>query len=234
MTLRRRIFRRLSSLLKDVPSDMGNKPSVSEGEDEEERHAGAAAHGGGARTPGVEITNGGGEDADEELELPPPMKPIQEPILVTSPPPGVPDIEENPCKREQHSENQERNSLLRDAKSADAISDYAHRELSAQCSSNEATALAFSGDESDKPSEESSEESLQKKKENLLKKREFVLKELIDTEEAYVENLKEIVEDYMRTMADPECEIPIPEDLRNGKDKMVFGNIEAIYEWHKE
>jgi hypothetical protein len=33
------------------------------------------------------------------VELPPPMKPIQEPIVVTSTPPGVPDIEENPCKR---------------------------------------------------------------------------------------------------------------------------------------
>lgn len=29
-------------------------------------------------------------------------------------------------------------------------------------------------------------------------------------------------------------EIPVPEDLKNGKDKIVFGNIEAIYEWHRE
>lgn len=73
---------------------MGNKPSVSEGEDEEERPPLK-----GVKVPGPELANGGGEDVDEELELPPPMKPIQEPILVTSPPPGVPDIEENPCKR---------------------------------------------------------------------------------------------------------------------------------------
>lgn len=29
-------------------------------------------------------------------------------------------------------------------------------------------------------------------------------------------------------------EMPVPEDLKNGKDKIVFGNIEAIYEWHRE
>lgn len=81
---------------------MGNKPSVSEGEDDEDR---APLNLKTARSVGTssELTNGGGEDVDEELELPPPMKPIQEPILVASagPPniPGVPDIVENPCKR---------------------------------------------------------------------------------------------------------------------------------------
>lgn len=77
---------------------MGNKPSVSEGEEDEDRPPLSLK---GAKSLGAELANGG-EDADEELELPPPMKPIQEPILVTSPPPGVPgvpDIEENPCKR---------------------------------------------------------------------------------------------------------------------------------------
>lgn len=79
---------------------MGNKPSVSEGEDDEDRAPLTLKS---ARSVGAaELTNGGGEDVDEELELPPPMKPIQEPILVTSGPPsmpGVPDIVENPCKR---------------------------------------------------------------------------------------------------------------------------------------
>lgn len=73
-----------------------------------------------------------------------------------------------------------------------------------------------------------------KKKETLLKKRQYVFKELIDTEEAYVRDLAMIVEGYLALMRDPECEIPMPEDLRDGKDKLVFGNIEAIYEWHKK
>lgn len=138
--------------------------------------------------------------------------------------------------QEQHSENQERNSLLRDTRSSDAICDSSttntHLELSGQGSSSEAAVLAFSGDESDKPSEDHLDGA--KKTENLLRKRQYVLQELIDTEEAYVRDLSLIVDGYIATMRDPECEIPMPEDLRDGKDKMVFGNIEAIYSWHKE
>lgn len=77
-----------------LPSEMGNKPSVSEGEDEEERAPITRL----PTTPGApELTNGGGEEAEDEVELPPPMKPIQEPILVTTT--AAPVIEENPCKR---------------------------------------------------------------------------------------------------------------------------------------
>lgn len=107
-----------------------------------------------------------------------------------------------------------------------------HRELSAQCSSNEATALAFSGDESDKLLEDNVDSA--KKTESLLRKRQYVLQELVDTEEAYVRDLSLIVDGYITTMKSLDCEIVMPEDLRDGKDKMVFGNIEAIYDWHKE
>lgn len=44
----------------------------------------------------------------------------------------------------------------------------------------------------------------------------------------------QIVDGYMAHMRDPECDIVMPEDLRGGKDKMIFGNVEAIYEWHRE
>jgi triple functional domain protein len=67
-----------------------------------------------------------------------------------------------------------------------------------------------------------------------IQKREYVIHELVDTEKDYVNDLREVVEGYMALMKDPDCEIPMPEDLRGGKDKMVFGNVEAIYEWHKE
>lgn len=107
-----------------------------------------------------------------------------------------------------------------------------HLEVSAQCSSNEATALAFSGDESDRPSDDSIERN--KIIDAPLRKRQFVLKELVDTEEAYVKDLSMIVDGYIATMNNPDCEIPMPEDLSCGKDKMVFGNIENIYEWHRE
>lgn len=77
-------------------------------------------------------------------------------------------------------------------------------------------------------SEESDPES------TVIAKRQFVIRELVDTERDYVNDLKQIVEGYMALMRNPDCEIPLPEDLRAGKDKMVFGNVEAIYEWHRE
>lgn len=84
-----------------LPSDMGNKPSVSEGEDDEDRAPLAVRVS--VPTPSApELTNGGGEEAEDEVELPPPMKPIQEPILVTT---TAPVIEENPCKRVSYSLN---------------------------------------------------------------------------------------------------------------------------------
>ena len=60
----------------------------------------------------------------------------------------------------------------------------------------------------------------------------FVVRELIDTEQSYVRDLADVVMGYMKEMADPDAKMP--EDLQNGKDKIVFGNIAAIYEWHRE
>ena len=28
--------------------------------------------------------------------------------------------------------------------------------------------------------------------------------------------------------------IRMPDDLREGKDRMIFGNLESIFEWHRE
>ncbi|CAG06765.1 unnamed protein product, partial [Tetraodon nigroviridis] len=57
----------------------------------------------------------------------------------------------------------------------------------------------------------------------------YVLSELIETERLYVEDLGLIVKGYMATMASQ----GVPEDMR-GKDRMVFGNIHQIYDWHKD
>ncbi|KAL0129502.1 hypothetical protein PUN28_001638 [Cardiocondyla obscurior] len=188
----------------------------------------------------------GGEDADDDLELPPPMKPITEPILVATAngPSGSAIPSELPGKRsaslserttkildggattadlseieqivkermEQHTENQERHSLMRtpNGKSLSNEEEYCNAAIN-----------AIASDESDPESA-------------AIAKRQFVIRELVDTERDYVNDLKQIVEGYMALMRDPDCEIPLPEDLRAGKDKMVFGNIEAIYEWHRD
>lgn len=67
-----------------------------------------------------------------------------------------------------------------------------------------------------------------------LKKRMFVLRELVATEESYVKDLAMIVDGYIREIRDPDSDIVMPEDLRGGKERMIFGNVEAIYEWHRE
>ncbi|KAJ8397054.1 hypothetical protein AAFF_G00011080 [Aldrovandia affinis] len=61
-----------------------------------------------------------------------------------------------------------------------------------------------------------------------LEKSMYVLNELIETEQLYVGDLALIVEGYMATMNAK----GIPEDMK-GKDKIVFGNIHQIYDWHK-
>ena len=53
----------------------------------------------------------------------------------------------------------------------------------------------------------------------------------------YVKDLEQCVEyiKYMRETKDTDDpEIAMPEDLKDGKDRMIFGNIEAIFEWHRE
>lgn len=67
-----------------------------------------------------------------------------------------------------------------------------------------------------------------------MKKRMYALKELVHTEETYVQDLSMIVKGYIREIRDPESDIPLPDDLKNGKERLVFGNVEAIYEWHRE
>lgn len=57
----------------------------------------------------------------------------------------------------------------------------------------------------------------------------YVLTELIDTERLYVEDLGLIVEGYMTAMTNQ----GIPEEMK-GKDRIIFGNIHQIYDWHKD
>ncbi|XP_046887928.1 triple functional domain protein [Hypomesus transpacificus] len=66
-------------------------------------------------------------------------------------------------------------------------------------------------------------------KAGLLKRRHYVLLELVETERDYVRDLGSVVEGYISRMK----EEGVPDDMR-GKEKMVFGNIHQIYDWHKE
>lgn len=73
--------------------------------------------------------------------------------------------------------------------------------------------------------------------EKAIQERSYRLQELLDSERVYVCDLEHCCQyiQYMRESKEKEDhEIPMPEDLRDGKDRMIFGNIEAIYEWHRE
>lgn len=61
-------------------------------------------------------------------------------------------------------------------------------------------------------------------------KRLQVMRELITTEEIYVHDLECIVNGYLKEFA--QAGDKIPADLR-GKKSIIFGNIDQIYEFHK-
>lgn len=87
--------------------------------------------------------------------------------------------------------------------------------------------LATNGDTDDN--------SLKKQIESALRTRMCALEELIDTEKAYVSDLSLIVDGYIQEIKDPDSDIQMPEDLMNDdKWRMVFANVEKIYQWHRE
>uniref|UniRef100_A0A3B3DIZ4 Kalirin RhoGEF kinase b n=1 Tax=Oryzias melastigma TaxID=30732 RepID=A0A3B3DIZ4_ORYME len=59
--------------------------------------------------------------------------------------------------------------------------------------------------------------------------RMFVLNELVQTEKDYVKDLGTVVEGFMKRIE----EKGVPDDMK-GKDKIVFGNIHQIYDWHRD
>jgi triple functional domain protein len=166
-------------------------------------------------------------DDEVALELPPPMKPLQDNVSATLPstattivneengaplascPPNMKSLDETPSvdlsEIEQIvKEKMEKHSLQNPI-------------MSPPCSENE---------------DNYGNESVSI--DDILKKREYVLDELVKTEEAYVQDLSLIVNGYIAEIRNPNSDIPMPEDLKGGKERMVFGNIEAIYEWHRD
>ncbi|XP_033077410.1 rho guanine nucleotide exchange factor 25 isoform X5 [Trachypithecus francoisi] len=94
------------------------------------------------------------------------------------------------------------------------------------------TLLEGPGDKTQPPEEETlsqAPESEAEQKKKALERSMYVLSELVETEKMYVDDLGQIVEGYMATMAAQ----GVPETLR-GRDRIVFGNIQQIYEWHRD
>ncbi|KAG7270181.1 hypothetical protein CRUP_006104, partial [Coryphaenoides rupestris] len=77
-------------------------------------------------------------------------------------------------------------------------------------------------------SDQSSNESDTEQRNKAMRGRMFVVSELVQSEKDYVKDLGVIVEGFMSRL-----EVRgIPESMR-GKDKIVFGNVHQIYDWHR-
>jgi triple functional domain protein len=62
------------------------------------------------------------------------------------------------------------------------------------------------------------------------------LRELIDVEEKYVgnlEKLQQLFEDMERSMSEPDHPVPMPAELRDGRSRLVVGNLTRILELHQ-
>ena len=53
--------------------------------------------------------------------------------------------------------------------------------------------------------------------------------ELLETEKEYVNDLQVVVERYFPKLL--EKQLPPPDD---GQERIIFGNIIKLYEWHRE
>ena len=101
-------------------------------------------------------------------------------------------------------------------------------EEGADCPLKDKEGIVVEG-EGDKPAPDLAARSLEQ--------REWRVHELVESEKDYVSDLAQCCQYiyYMRQSKDEETpDIPMPEDLRQGKDRMIFGNLEMIYEWHRE
>ncbi|XP_059163634.1 guanine nucleotide exchange factor DBS-like isoform X3 [Physella acuta] len=69
--------------------------------------------------------------------------------------------------------------------------------------------------------------------EGLQSKRTHVMNELIETEEAYVNELNQILQGYYNKMEDRSLQMMIPPALL-GQRNILFGNLQQIYNFHKD
>uniref|UniRef100_A0A1B0B9B4 Uncharacterized protein n=1 Tax=Glossina palpalis gambiensis TaxID=67801 RepID=A0A1B0B9B4_9MUSC len=172
-------------------------------------------------------------ELDEEvgLELPPPMKPIQEPhIIANGPPAFTKDTKDNPTALEKH---EEKSKILSGSSSRLGNAACGGNSTGMETCSN--ADLVYPNNENN-TSKNSGENSYMKSSEieSTHKCRLPALTELISTEELYIKDLGDIVNGYIAELRNANSDIIMPNDLKSPKWLIVFANIEAIYEWHRD
>ncbi|KAF9800361.1 hypothetical protein SFRURICE_015871 [Spodoptera frugiperda] len=165
------------------------------------------------------------EDEAADVELPPPMKPLQNPQSVLQQAPQPAAATAPPAAR---------NSMAMDAMDSNGGAADIDEILQIVTSRMEQHGVASSSGRNGEEEETGPVTPGPNSYEDILKKREYVLRELVETEEIYVSDLGLVCEGYMRHVQDPKAEPGLPEGLRDRRHRMIFGNIEAIYEWHRD
>ncbi|XP_013864658.1 triple functional domain protein [Austrofundulus limnaeus] len=169
-----------------------------------------------------------GEEGADSVPLPPPMAIQQHSLL-------QPDSQDDktssrlsvrPSSSETPSAAELVSAIEELVKSKMALED---RPSSLSVEQGDSSSPSFNPSDNSLLSSSSPIEEMDERRASILKRRHYVLLELVDTEREYVRDLSLVVDGYMSRMK----EEGLPDDMK-GKDKIVFGNIHQIYDWHKD
>ncbi|XP_042317673.1 triple functional domain protein isoform X3 [Sceloporus undulatus] len=169
-----------------------------------------------------------GEEGADAVPLPPPMAIQQHSLL-------QPDSQDDktssrllvrPTSSETPSAAELVSAIEELVKSKMALED---RPSSLMVDQGDSSSPSFNPSDNSLLSSSSPIDEMEERKSSSLKRRHYVLQELVETERDYVRDLGYVVEGYMALMK----EDGVPDDMK-GKDKIVFGNIHQIYDWHRD
>uniref|UniRef100_A0A803SRZ5 Trio Rho guanine nucleotide exchange factor n=1 Tax=Anolis carolinensis TaxID=28377 RepID=A0A803SRZ5_ANOCA len=169
-----------------------------------------------------------GEEGADAVPLPPPMAIQQHSLL-------QPDSQDDktssrllvrPTSSETPSAAELVSAIEELVKSKMALED---RPSSLMVDQGDSSSPSFNPSDNSLLSSSSPMDEMEERKSSSLKRRHYVLQELVETERDYVRDLGYVVEGYMALMK----EDGVPDDMK-GKDKIVFGNIHQIYDWHRD
>uniref|UniRef100_A0A8C2IST8 non-specific serine/threonine protein kinase n=1 Tax=Cyprinus carpio TaxID=7962 RepID=A0A8C2IST8_CYPCA len=169
-----------------------------------------------------------GEEGADSVPLPPPMAIQQHSLL-------QPDAQDDktssrlsvrPSSSETPSAAELVSAIEELVKSKMALED---RPSSLSVEQGDSSSPSFNPSDNSLLSSSSPIDEIEERKTSFFKRRHYLLLELIETERDYVRDLSLVVEGYMTRMR----EDGVPDDMK-GKDKVVFGNIQQIYDWHKD
>uniref|UniRef100_A0A452S887 Trio Rho guanine nucleotide exchange factor n=1 Tax=Ursus americanus TaxID=9643 RepID=A0A452S887_URSAM len=164
-----------------------------------------------------------GEEGADAVPLPPPMAIQQHSLL-------QPDSQDDKVRGPASAPQPHCSGLqLRGCEQAPGKCALEDRPSSLLVDQGDSSSPSFNPSDNSLLSSSSPIDEMEERKSSSLKRRHYVLQELVETERDYVRDLGCVVEGYMALMK----EDGVPDDMK-GKDKIVFGNIHQIYDWHRD